>query len=203
MAMIAEKGGFFLERYLAFPLLLFIFLFFLSFSAVPCTAKDEIRPVITDVLLTTCQDSLCINFRLRNGLTRAMEQILQGGIPVVYVYKISLEHKRMLWDDKLKDIEIRRTIALDNIRDEYILNFSYPLTRIITASHMNEAADYLLTVKQLPVIKLKKLVKGRKYTILIRAFVKKEDTSMPFKRLIKIFSSFDFSTDPYEIEFQY
>ncbi len=182
---------------------LFLPLFFGLLYPAVCRAGDESRPAIKDILLTRCQDQLCINFSLSGGLTPNIEKILQSGIPVKYLFEISLERKRFLWDDKLKHMELARTLVLDNIRDEYVLNFYYPSTRIITVSTLNQAAEYLFNIKQLPVMPLRRLVKGEKYFLHIKASAKKGETSMPFGGLVKIFSSFGFSTDAYDVEFQY
>ena len=182
---------------------LFLSLFFGLLYPAVCRAGDEPKPAIKDILLTRCQEELCINFSLSGGLTSNIEKILQSGIPVKYLFEISLERKRFLWDDELKHMELARTVVLDNIRDEYDLNFNYPSTRIITVSNLDQAAEYLFNIKQLPIVPLRGLVKGEKYVLHIKASAKKGETSMPFGDLMKIFSSFGFSTDAYDVEFQY
>lgn len=196
----ANKGGRFKKK-IFFCLLAAIL--FCSVTPAICQSGNNLKPTIKDVLLTQCQDELCINFRLSKGLTEKMERILQSGIPVKYIFDISLKKKRLLWDDELKHIELVRTIVLDNIRDEYILTFYYPSTRIITVSNIDDAKKFLLNIRQLRVIALDKLSKGQRYFISIKAMARKGEASMPFGRLIKMFSSFGFSTDTYEIEFQY
>jgi len=186
--------------FLLFPAIFFYFSFF---SQVNADSNPVVEPVIKDVLLNRCQESLCLNFTLKNGLPLNIEKILQSGIPVKYQYEISLKKRRLLWDDELKHIELHRTMVLDNIRDEYVLTFYYPSTRIITVSSLNDARKYMFRVKNLPIIALEKLEKGQKYSINIRASARKGETSMPFGSLVKMFSSFDFSTEPYEIEFRY
>lgn len=168
-----------------------------------CQAGEESKPAIKDILLTRCHEQLCINFSLSGGLTRNIEKILQSGIPVKYQFEISLERKRFLWDDELTHLELARTIILDNIRDEYILNFYYPSTKIITVSTLDQASDYLFNIKQMPIIFLQRLIKGEKYFLCIKARATKGKTSMPFGGLMKMFSSFGFSTDAHKIEFQY
>ncbi len=181
---------------------LIIALFFYLFFSFTCQAESG-PPEIKNVLLAQCQTELCLNFSLNGGLTQNIEKILQSGIPVKYIFEISLKRKRLLWDDELKHIELIRTILLDNIRNEYILTFYYPTTRIITVSNIDEAKQYLFYIKQLPLIPLKALKKGDRYFINIKARARKGETSMPFGRLVKMFSSFGFSTKSYEIEFRY
>ena len=197
---VEKKGG--EDKCPAFLLSLALFFYFMC-PVHGLAGEGGTKPAITGVLLTKCQEQLCINFSLDGGLTLNIEKILQSGIPVKYLFEISLKKKRLLWDDELKHIELIRTIILDNIRDEYVLTFYYPSTRIITVSTLDEALEYLFNIRQLPLIPLKRLARGERYFIGIRAAAKKGEASMPFGRLVKIFSSFGFSTDSYEIEFRY
>ena len=203
--MLKRKGGAKKGRWLKKKSAFFLLLpfFFNLFCPILCHAGKESKPAIKDILLTRCHEQLCINFNLSGGLTHNIEKILQSGIPVKYLFEISLERKRFLWDDELKRIELARTIILDNIRDEYVLNFYYSSTRIITVSTLEQAAEYLFNIKQLPVMPLQGLVKGEKYFLHIKASARKGETSIPFGGLVKIFSSFGFSTDTYDVEFQY
>ncbi len=178
-------------------------LFFYIFEPPVFPAEDQGRPEIKNIQLNRCQDRLCVSFRLERGLTPRIEKILQSGIPVKYLFEISLKKKRLLWDNELKHLELARTIVLDNIRDEYVLSFYYPSTRIVTVSSLQEALGYLFRIRHLPIISLNKLSKGERYFLEIKASAKKGESSMPFGRLVKLFSSFGFSTDPYEVEFRY
>jgi len=182
---------------------MFALLFFFLFPASSPAAEIIPRPEIKNIQLNSCQDKLCVSFELAGGLTPGIEKILQSGIPIKYLFEISLKKKRLLWDNELKHLELARTIVLDNIRDEYVLSFYYPSTRIITVSSLHDALEYLFSVRNLPIVSLERLSKGERYFLEIKASAKKGESSMPFGRLVKLFSSFGFSTDSYEIEFRY
>jgi len=180
-------------------------LFFYFLTSLSQAWADN-KPGISDIFLAENKGNLCLSFRLSNGLTDQIERILQSGIPIRYTFDVKLKRHRLIWKDEIRHLEIKRLIVFDNIRNEYVLSFYYPFTRdtrIISVSRLAEAKKYMFQVDNLNIIPLSRLSKSNKYSIEIKAVAKKGESSMPFSRLIKVFSSFGFETDTYEVEFRY
>ncbi len=175
---------------------------FFSFPFIGLAANQP-EPEISGVSLTLNHDSLFLSFRLSNGMPVRMEELIKSGVPVRYIFQITLKKKGFLWDDELKSIEIRRTISFDNLKNKYFLYFDYPATRLVSVDSLKSAKRFLFSVERIRLVSMARLEKGKKYTIEIRAKAEKVKSSMPFSRLVKLFSSFGFSSKTYEFEFTF
>ncbi len=169
----------------------------------PCLAEEGLKPQISNVALTINQKRLFISFDLVNGMPPAMEELIRSGVPVRYIFNIVLKKKGFLWDDELKSIELRRTISFDNLRNRFFIYFDYPTTRMVSLDRLENAKKFLFSIRRVALVPLEKLEKGKKYTIEIKARCEKGQSSMPFSKLVKIFSSFGFSSKTYEFEFTF
>ncbi len=136
-------------------------------------------------------------------MPKKMEELIQSGLPVRYIFNVILKKRGLFWNDELKSIEIKRTIRFDNLRNRYFLYFDYPSTRLISVADLNKAKKFLFSIKDIRLVSLSRLEKNKKYTIEIKARSEKSESSVPFSKLVKIFSSFGFSSKTYEFEFTY
>ncbi len=132
-----------------------------------------------------------------------MEELIRSGVPVRYIFTIVLKKKGFLWNDELKSLELRRVVRFDNLKNRFFIYFDYPSTRLVSLDQLENTKKFLFSVEKIPLISLDKLEKGKKYTIEIKARSEKGESSMPFSRLVKIFSSFGFSSKTYEFEFSF
>jgi len=177
---------------------LYLFFFCLVSDSI---ASEPNAPEISDVSLTINGGHLFLSFRLINGMPGKMEELVKSGVPVRYIFNVTIKKKGLLWDDELKSMELRRTIRFDNLRNRYFLHFDYPSTKLISIEKLKRAKKFLFNVQDLKLISMKRLEKGEKYTIEIKARSEKGESSLPFSRLVKMFTSFGFSSKTYEFEF--
>lgn len=177
-------------------------LLFFSLLA-PCQAQQENRPRISNVALTINKGQLFISFNLVNGMPPAMEELIKSGVPVRYIFNIVLKKKGIFWNDELKSIELIRSISFDNLKNRFFLYFDYPSTKLVSLDRLENAKKFLFSINKVALVPLERLEKGKKYTIEIKARCEKGESSMPFSRLVKIFSSFGFSSKTYEFEFTF
>jgi len=181
----------------------FFSIFFCTKIAFSATEHEELEPTISDVNIFEKNHALYLSFYLRNGMPKYIEKVIKSGISVRYFFNIVLKKNGFLWDDELLSLEIKKTITFDNLKNKYFIFQNYPSSKILTIREIEKAKRYLLSVKGLKLIPLKKLFKKGRYRIEIKARCEKEKISLPFSKLIKLFSSFGFSTKTYEFEFTY
>jgi len=136
-------------------------------------------------------------------MPKKLEELVQSGLQIRYVFNITLKKRGIFWNDELKSIKLSRSIRFDNLRNRYFLYFDYPTTRLISVDNLNKAKKFLFFVKNIKLVSLSRLEKNKKYTIEIKAKSEKDESSVPFSKLVKIFSSFGFSSKTYEFEFTY
>ncbi len=187
---------------LRIALFLCLFTFFCNKVSLALSQKD-LPPKIEGVTISEGSENLLISFYLKNGLTDEIKKIIDSGISVTYVFKIKLKRKRFLMDEELLNIELRKQISFDNLKNRYFIYFTYPINKLIGVKNIEKAKKYLLWIRNLRLINISKLKKGNKYLVEIKAKTEKEKSSMPFSKIVSLFTSFGFETDTYEFEFIY
>ncbi len=182
---------------------------FLSLFIFFCTkpplalSQNNVPPDIEKVSIFRGPKDLFISFHLKNGLTEEIRKIIDSGISITYVFQIKLKRRRFLMDEDILDLELRKQISFDNLRNRYFVYFTYPINKVIGVKNIEKAREYILWIKNLKLVSISRLRKGNKYLVEIRAKTEKNKSSMPFSKILSLFTSFGFETDTYEFEFIY
>ncbi len=141
-----------------------LFTFFCNKVSLALSQKN-LPPKIEGVAISEGSENLLISFYLKNGLTDEIKKIIDSGISVTYVFKIKLKRKRFLMDEELLNIELRKQISFDNLKNRYFIYFTYPINKLIGVKDIEKAKKYLLWIRNLKLINISKLKKGNKYLV--------------------------------------
>jgi len=193
-------------------ILLIIFLFVLILA--PCSlfprikttillAEDRPDPKICEFTVSNSRDKLLAYFSLKNGCPQYVQIALESGIIVRYVYEVELQTPRFLMKRRLSRLSILRTLTYDNLKGEYRVSFGPDSPRVVSVRTLEEAKTLAFEINDIPIISLSELPRGKTYTLRVRAKMKEATSSLPFKGLLDLFSSWGCQTEWYEIRFNY
>jgi hypothetical protein len=193
----------------------FIIFFILSiFTLTPCSllprikntvslAGDRPGPEIYDFTVSNSRDRLLAYFSLKNGCPPYVQIALESGVIVRYIYEVELQAPRFLLKKRLSRVFISRTLSYDNLKGEYRVSFGPDSPRVVSVRTLEEAKSLAFEINDVSVISLSELPKGKTYIIRVRAKTEKAASSLPFRGLLDLFSSWGYQTKWYEIRFNY
>ena len=193
-------------------ILLLIFVFFLTLA--PCSlfprikitlslAEDRPDPKICEFTVSNSRDKLLAYFSLKNGCPPYVQNALESGIIVRYIYEVELQAPRFLMKRRLSRILILRTLTYDNLKGEYRVSFGPDAPRVVSVRTLEEAKTLAFEINDISIISLSELPRGKTYTLRVRAKMEEATSSLPFRGLLDLFSSWGCQTEWYEIRFNY
>ncbi len=169
-----------------------------------CQGVEASTPEIYGLTLASSNKELLAYFSLKNGCPPMIYQVLATGVPVKYTFELELKVHRFLLDKTLARQRVVRILTFDNLKGEYRIGFGLNEPRVISVKTLEEAEKIGFEINDVPVIALSKLPAQRtNYVLRVRARVEKMESSLPFKGLMEIFSSWGLETRWYEIRFTY
>lgn len=166
------------------------------------SAPDPI-PSITDISIVNDNRALYVNFVMRNGFSSQVSDALKSGIPITFIFGIVLETPGTFLDTTVVSSTLKRKIRYDTIKDEYMVSFDPRLPRVIMVNTASEAIRLVSRLDHIPLVPLSSLIKGRVYRLRVRAGVEKKQSAIAFTGIGGIFSSWGFTTEWYEVIFNY
>ncbi len=171
----------------------------------PVTSLPDELPVpdIYGFTIANSRDNLLAYFSLKNGCPPEVQTALGTGISVRYVYELELQSPRFLLKKVLSQRTVIRTITFDNLKEEYQVSFGPDTPRVICVKTLKEAESIAFEINDVAVIPLSRLIKGEMYILRVRAKIEKASSSLPFRNLMEIFSSWGYQTKWHEIQFNY
>jgi hypothetical protein len=193
-------------------ILLITFLFVLTLA--PCSLFPRIKTTVSlaeerpdlkicEFTVSNSRDKLLAYFSLKNGCPQYVQNALESGIIVRYIYEIELQVPRFLMKKRLSRLLILRTITYDNLKGEYRVSFGPDSPRVINVRTLEEAKTLAFEINDISIISLSELPRGKTYTLRVRAKIEEATSSLPFKGLLDLFSSWGCQTEWYEIRFNY
>jgi hypothetical protein len=188
--------------------ILFIFIlapcsFFPRIKTAVLLAEDRPDPKICEFTVSNSRDRLLAYFSLKNGCPPYVQIALESGIIVRYIYEVELHVPRFLIKKRLSRIFIFRTLTYDNLRGEYRVSFGPDAPRVVGIRTLEEAESLAFEINDVSIISLSELPRGKTYTLRVRAKMEEATSSLPFKGLLDLFSSWGYQTEWYEIRFNY
>ncbi|HID97377.1 MAG TPA: DUF4390 domain-containing protein [Thermodesulfobacteriaceae bacterium] len=170
----------------------------------PCHAASTSRPEILELTVTNSDKRLLANLTFLNGCTSDVIHALESGIPVSFIYEFELKMPRRFFKDKtIANRTVVKTMTYDNLKKEYRISFGSRKPRVISVKTMEEAERIAFKMDKTSITPLTNLPRGRIYTLKARVGTRKTTSSLPFSRLMNVFSSWGFTTEWYEIRFTY
>jgi len=174
-----------------------------AFCSEDATDQTVHSPVIADISIINDNTMLYVNFRLENGFPPDVEGALKSGIPLTFLFDITLEIPGTFMDTTLMSRTIRRKIKYDTLRGEYMVSFDPSSPRVIMVNDEAEAAVLVSSVNHVPITALSTLARHEVYRLRVRGGVEKEESSIAFTGILNVFSSWGYRTDWYEVVFNY
>jgi hypothetical protein len=166
-------------------------------------AEDQPVPKIYELTVSNSRNKLLAYFSLKNGCPPYVQNALESGIIVRYIYEIELQTPRFLIKKRLARRLILRTLIYDNLKGEYRVSFGPDSLRVISVRTLEEAKALTFEINDVSIIFLSELPRGKTYTLRVRAKMEKAASALPFKGLLNLFSSWGYQTEWYEIHFNY
>jgi hypothetical protein len=192
----------------------FFILFF--FILTPCSLLPGIKdnllwaetedwpdPKIYEFTVSNSRDELLAYFSLKNGCPPYVQEALESGIMIRYIYELELKIPRFLIKKRLAQRVILRTLTYDNIKGEYRISFGPDSLRVVSVRTLEEAKALIFEINDVSIIYLSKLPRGKTYLLRVRAKIEKASSTLPFKNLLDLFSSWGYQTEWHEIHFTY
>jgi hypothetical protein len=189
-------------------LILFIFILapYSLFPRIKTTillAEDRPDPKIYEFIVSNSRDKLLAYFSLKNGYPPYVQIALESGIIVRYIYEVELQSPRFLMKKGLSRLFISRTLTYDNLKGEYRVSFGPDAPRVVSVRTLEEAKSLVFEINDVSIISLSELPREKTYTLRVRAKMEKAASSLPFRSLLNLFSSWGYQTKWYEIRFNY
>ncbi|MGB9497166.1 MAG: DUF4390 domain-containing protein [Dissulfuribacterales bacterium] len=166
-------------------------------------AEDRPGPEIYDFTVSNSRDRLLAYFSLKNGCPPYVQIALESGVIVRYIYEVELQAPRFLLKKRLSRVSISRTLSYDNLKGEYRVSFGPDSPRVVSVRTLEEAKSLAFEINDVSVISLSELPRGKTYIMRVRAKTEKAVSSLPFRGLLDLFSSWGYRTKWYEIRFNY
>ena len=195
-------------------LLIIVFLILFILILTPCSlfprikttvslAEDRPAPKIYEFTVSNSRDKLLAYFSFKNGCPPYVKNALESGIIVRYIYEVELQVPRFLIKKRLARRLILRTLIYDNLKGEYRVSFGPDSLRVVSVRTLEEAKALTFEINDVSIIFLSELPRGKTYTLRVRARMEKAASTLPFKGLLDLFSSWGYQTEWYEIRFNY
>jgi hypothetical protein len=172
------------------------------FAGFPVNAH-AIEPKITDVLITNDAENVLLYARLLNGFKPDMELGVLAGIPAVFTMQIEVYQERpLLWDKKIVNREMKRTIKYDNLKKTFSV-FTNGKTEPVIFSDFESAQKAMTDFNGIIAVPLSLLVKGNNYYALMKIKMDKVRLPLHMEYVFLFVSLWDFETPWYQQRFSY
>ncbi|MDD4091319.1 MAG: DUF4390 domain-containing protein [Smithellaceae bacterium] len=181
----------------------FVALCMMTMTVAAGTARAQMDPRLTDILVTSGTGEMLLYARLVDGFKKEMEEAILAGVPAVFTIELDVYQERpYFWDRHILRREIRRTIKYDNLKKNFLITTN-GLGQPAILTNFESAQKAMAELNGIPVAALSNLTRGERYYVQVR--VKIDRVRLPFKMEYVLFfvSLWDFETPLYKIRFAY
>jgi hypothetical protein len=181
----------------------FVALCMMTMTVAAGTARAQMDPRLTDILVTSGTGEMLLYARLVDGFKKEMEEAILAGVPAVFTIELDVYQERpYFWDRHILRREIRRTIKYDNLKKNFLITTN-GLGQPAILTNFESAQKAMAELIGFPVAGLSNLPGGERYYVQVR--VKIVRVRLPFKMVYVLFfvSLWDFETPLYKIRFAY
>ncbi|MFO7760340.1 MAG: DUF4390 domain-containing protein [Desulfobia sp.] len=166
------------------------------------SAVSKERPSIKDMVVINSEHNLLLYFQISEPFTPEMKRGIENGIPITFSFYIKLYKKRSGWFDKeLVSHKLERSLAYDNLKDEYSIRLSGKKNRVVTRTNLEDAKNLMKKLNDFEVIELEKLEPGDHYCLRTKVSLEKKTLPFNFQNMIPFWNLWEFDTDWTELNF--
>jgi len=182
-------------------LITFLLVIFTCFGGPGSIAAKEAS--INDLFVTNSDAELLLYMTVRDCFTEEMETGLHNGIPATFTFLIDLYQTKKAWPDrKIVSHVFNRTLAFDNLKEEYTIISSTNNNNATTQS-LDQAKILMSQITDFSVINLQRLEAGATYSLRVKVKLAKKTLPLYFHYLIPFSSLWDFETDWHIVQFSF
>jgi hypothetical protein len=182
-------------------LLTFLLVIFTCFAGPGSIAAKEAS--IDDLFVTNSDAELLLYMTVRDCFTEEMVTGLHNGIPATFTFFIDLYQTKKAWPDrKIVSHVFNRTLAFDNLKEEYTIISSTNNNNATTQS-LDRAKILMSEITDFSVINLQRLAAGTTYSLRVKVKLAKKTLPLYFHYLIPFSSLWDFETDWHIVQFSF
>jgi hypothetical protein len=179
-------------------ILIFLLLIILSFPA----RNYALEPKIMDILITNDVENVLLYARLINGFKPEMELAILAGISTNFTMWLEVyEERPFLWDRKITEKEIRRTIKYDNLKKTFSVFTGRSEPAVF--SDFESAQKAMSDFNGIIATPMSSLTKGKSYYVLIKIKMDKVRLPLHMENIFLFVSLWDFETSWYRQNFTY
>ncbi len=187
------------KRYLL-PLIFSVWVTFL----IPASTFADNTASLVNIKLANTRDDLLTYFDVKNAFTDKINQAVKNGVPTTFSFYVTLyKTGDTFFDKEIADVQIKSTVKYNSLKEEFSISRPWKDEKPVVTKSFEEAKSWMAEVDNLKVIPLKKLIKGDKYQIRIKAELDKVTLPLSLHYVLFFVSFWDFETDWYVINFTY
>lgn len=181
---------------------LIIFLLCLSCLCVPIKGQS-VEPTINDIIITNNKENVLLYARVVNGFKTDMEATILAGVPAIFTLHLEVYQARsVMWDKKIADYEIKRTIKYDNLKKTFSIFTNGNETPVVFPD-FESAQKAMADLSGIIVVPLQKLVRGNNYYVQLKVKIDKVRLPLHMEYVFLFVSYWDFETPWYKQRFSY
>jgi len=165
-------------------------------------SNHALEPRLMDILITNDVENVLLYARLINGFKPDMELGVLAGISAVFTMWVKVyETRPLLWDRKITEYEIKRTMKYDNLKKTF--SVSTNKNGQVIFSDFDSAQKAMSDFNGIVVAPMKSLAKGRNYYVMMKVKMDKVRLPLHMEYVFFFVSFWDFETSWYRQNFSY
>lgn len=162
------------------------------------------EPSITDVVITTYQNTVYIYFNLDGCYTTEIDEVIKSGIPTTFTFNVNLKKLKGVWfDANVVSKTFRHTIKYDTLMEEYTIIKEEEGKTAVVVKDLENAKRIMSRVKFYPLVSIHMLQKGDTYRLGIKGELDKVDIPESMRYVLFFINLWSFETSWYMEEFVY
>lgn len=159
-------------------------------------------PKIADFLITNDEEKVLLYARLVDGFKSEMKSEILAGVPQDVVLRVKVYEERpwWIWDKKINQSEIKRTIRYDNLIKTFTITTNGnpdPAVFPDLSSAQSAMADFNGVV----VTSIIALKKGKNYYLKVKIIIERFRLPLGMEYIFSFVSYWDYATDWYKQKF--
>ncbi|HIF02975.1 MAG TPA: DUF4390 domain-containing protein [Nitrospinaceae bacterium] len=146
----------------------------------------EATPSLVNIGVGTNKQTVVINARLVEGFTPDIEEAVENGIPLTFIFEAELRQANYLWNDTLISRNIiKHVIKYDSLKQVYrFTETGKGVKRKIATRNKQKSQKMMLTLSNIPIASARRIASNEKYYIRIKASLETDSFWFPFSELL-------------------
>jgi len=152
----------------------------------------ESAPSLVNIGVGTRGKIVVINARLLEGFTDSIEEAIESGVPITFIFDVELRQVNDFWKNTLINTnKISHTIKYDSLKKVYrFTELGKGVKRKIATRNKQKYQRMMLTLDNIPISSARRLNFNEKYFVRIKASLEMDRFWFPFNHLF-FFLPFD------------